>query len=275
MNNNHIRVERENYIGYITLNRPEKLNAITWNMYESIAKAMDELEDDDNVRVIVIRGEGKSFSAGFDMNEPDVTDHVELRKKYDRIAHACRLKIWNNPKPTIAQIHGHCLGGAHDVALSCDLAVATVDAKLGVPEIQFGMGTPFLLMPWVIGLRKTKELLLTGKVISGEVAAEIGLVNYATQEGELETKVQDLAKELAMIPLPAMQLQKRALSRAIEISGFTAAAQSWLDLSSLGTLWKSPEIEEFNRIVSEEGFKAALKWRESQLTNDSELKSEI
>lgn len=267
MSKDDVLIEKEGYIGYVTLNRPDKLNAITWEMYELIADAMDQLEDDDSVRVIVLRGVGKSFSAGFDMNEPGITDHVELRKKYDRVAHACRMKIWNIPKPSIAQIHGHCLGGAHDLALACDMAVATEDAQLGVPEIQFGMGTPFLLMPWVIGLKKTKELLLTGKTISGKYAEEIGVINYATSQEGLEEKVQELAKELAMVPVPAMQLQKRALARAIEISGFTAAAQSWLDLSSLGTLWQTEEVEQFNQIVAEEGFKAALAWREKNLTN--------
>lgn len=261
-----ILVERKKYIGYVVLNRPDKLNAITWEMYNDIILAMDELEDDESVRVIVFRGAGRAFSSGFDLNEPDLNNHLELRKKYERVAQLARRRVWNNLKPTIAQIHGYCLGAAHDLALACDIAIATEETKMGVPEIQFGGGTPFLLMPWVLGLRKTKELLLTGKTITGREAAEIGLVNYAVPEGELENKVLEMAKELAVIPTPAIQLQKRGINRAVEISGFMAAAESWLDLSSLGTLWQTPEVEEFNRIVAEKGVKAALKWRDEQFS---------
>lgn len=264
MSNKEILVEREGYLGYVILNRPEKLNAITWDMYDMISDAVDQLEEDDAVRVIIFKGAGKAFSAGFDLKEPGLTDHQEYRRRYDRISHNARRKIWNIPKPTIAQIHGYCLGAGHDVALACDIAIATEDAKMGVPEIQFGLGATFLLMPWVLGLRKTKELLLTGKQISGREAAEIGLVNYAVPPAELEKKVREIAKELAMIPVPAMQLQKRGINRAVEISGFTAAAEVWLDATCLGSLWTSPDITEFNRIVNEEGLKAALRWREKR-----------
>jgi enoyl-CoA hydratase/carnithine racemase len=264
LNNQEILIERQGYIGYVILNRPEKLNALTWNMYALIRDAMDELEVDESVRVIIIKGAGRAFSAGFDLNEPGLSDHQELRRGYDRIAHAARHKIWNIPKPTIAQIHGYCMGGAHDVALACDIAIATEDAKMGVPEIKFGMGATFLLMPWILGLRKTKELLLTGKTITGREAAEIGLVNYATPPEKLEEKVLAMAKELAVIPIPAMQLQKRGINRAIEISGFSAASEIWIDMTCLGSLWHSPEIDEFNQIVKEKGLKAALAWREER-----------
>lgn len=264
-----ILIEREGFIGYVTLNRPEKLNSITWHMYDLISNAMHELEDDDSIRVIVFRGVGRAFSAGFDLNEPDLNDHLELRKRYERTAQASRKRVWNNLKPTIAQVHGYCLGAAHDLALACDIVIATEDSKFGVPEIQFGGGTPFLLMPWVIGLRKTKELLLTGKTISGREAEAIGLINYAVPESELEEKVLAMAQELAVVPEPAIQLQKRGINRAIEISGFAAAAETWLDLSSMGTLWRTPEVDEFNRIVSEEGPKAAMKWQKERFANTS------
>lgn len=267
MKKEEILIERKGFIGYVTLNRPEKLNSITWSMYDLISDAMDELEDDDNIRVIVFRGEGRAFSAGFDLNEPGLTDHLDLRKRYERVAQASRIKVWNNLKPTIAQIHGYCLGAAHDLALACDIAIATENSKLGVPEIQFGGGTPFLLMPWTIGLRKTKEILLTGKSISGKYAEEIGLVNYAVADEDLDSKVLEIASELARVPAPAIQLQKRGINRAIEISGFSAAAESWLDLSSLGTLWRTPEVDEFNRIVSEKGPKAAIQWQNDRLKN--------
>lgn len=262
MNQTEVLIEREGYIGYVTLNRPEKLNALTMKMYSLVRDAMDVLEDDDSIRVIILRGKGKAFSSGYDLNDQGGTDHVEIRRVFERIANAARHKIWSHPKPTIAQIHGYCLGGAHDLALACDIAIASEDAKLGVPEIKFGGGAAFLLMPWVLGLRKTKELLLTGQTISGHEAAQIGLVNYAVPAQDLEKKVLSMAKELALIPTPAMQLQKRGINRAIEISGFTAAQEVWLDSITLGSLWRSPEGDEFNRIAREQGVKHALRWME-------------
>jgi enoyl-CoA hydratase/carnithine racemase len=256
-----ILVHREGYVGIVEFNRPHRHNALTWAMYDRISDLMDELEDDDSVKVIVVRGAGSSFSSGFDLDEPLGGDHVEKHRKMMRIAHRSRMKVWNQPKPTIAQIHGYCLGGAHDLALACDIAVAADDAKMGVPEIQFGMGSPFLLMPWIVGIRRVKELLLTGKTYSGREAAEWGIVNYAVSADALGQKVDSLAAELGQIPGPAIVLQKTALRRLIENSGFVSSTESWLELSSVGKLWPSPEVEEFNRKAGQEGMQAALRWR--------------
>lgn len=264
MSDDEVLVHREGYVGVVEFNRPKRQNAFTWKMYDLVSDAMDRHEDDDEVRVIVFRGAGPSFSSGFDLGEPLGADHVARQKQMVRIAHKTRLKVWNQPKPTIAQIHGYCLGGAHDLALACDCAIAAEDAKLGVPEIQFGMGSPFLLMPWIVGLRKTKELLLTGKTISGAQAAAYGIVNYAVPLAGLADRVQELAEEFAQVPPPALILQKKGINRAVEMSGFSNAANAWLDLAALGRLWKSPEVEEFNAVASRDGFKAALKWRKQK-----------
>lgn len=264
MADEEIRVFREGYLGIVEFNRPRRQNAFTWKMYDLLSDAMDQHEDDDQVRVIVLRGAGASFSSGFDLGEPIGADHVARQKQMVRTAHRARLKVWNQPKPTIAQIHGYCLGGAHDAALACDCAVASDDAKLGVPEIQFGMGSPFLLMPWIIGLRKTKELLLTGKTISGAQAAEYGIVNYAVPLDKLAERVAELAEEFAQVPQPALILQKKGINRAVEMSGFTNAANAWLDLAGVGRLWRSPEVDEFNAVAAKDGVKAALKWRKDK-----------
>lgn len=119
-----------------------------------------------------------------------------------------RRRIWNCRKLVITQIHGYCLGGAHDIALSCDFVVASEDTVMGVPEIQFGMGAAFLAMPYMIHLRKAKELLLTGQKYTAKEGMEYGLVNYAVPASQLEETVKKLAKELAVISTPAMELQK-------------------------------------------------------------------
>lgn len=259
---NDIIVHRNGYTGVVEFNRPHRHNALTWEMYDRISDIMDELEDDDAIKVIVFRGKGASFSSGFDLGEPLGDDHIDQHRRMMRIAHRSRLKVWHQPKPTIAQIHGYCLGGAHDLALACDLAVTAVDAKMGVPEIQFGMGSPFLLMPWIAGIRRAKELLLTGKTYSGREAVEWGIVNYAVSANELESKVRTLVAELGQAPGPAVQMQKTGLRRLIENSGFLSSTESWLELSSLGKLWPQPELDEFNAKVKAEGMKAAIEWRQ-------------
>lgn len=256
-----ILVHREGFTGIIEFNRPDRHNALTWPMYDRISDLMDEFEDDQQIKVIVFRGKGASFSSGFDLKEPLGGDHVDRQRRMYRIAHRMRMKVWTQSKPTIAQIQGYCLGGAHDLALACDLAVATEDAKMGVPEIQFGMGSPFLLMPWMVGLRRTKELLLTGKTYSGAEAAEWGLVNCAVPAERLAEKVDEYIEELAQIPGPAMALQKAGLRRVIENAGFQSSTESWLELAALGKLWPSPEVHEFNEQVGTVGRKAALEWR--------------
>lgn len=256
-----ILIHREGYVAVVEFNRPHRHNALTWAMYDNISDIMDDLEDDNSVKVIIFRGSGASFSSGFDLAEPLGSDHVERHRKMMRIAHRCRLKVWNQAKPTIAQIHGYCLGGAHDLALACDLAVAADDAKLGVPEIQFGMGSPFLLMPWIAGIRRTKELLLTGKTYSGSEAAEWGIVNYAVPAAHLEEKVKSLVTELGQVPGPSLMMQKTGLRRLIENAGFQSSTESWLELASLGKLWPSPELDEFNEKAQADGMRAALEWR--------------
>lgn len=262
-----VEVRKEKYIGYIVLNRPEKLNALNMEIYKLLGEAVDEVEVDDEIRVVVIKGEGRCFSAGYDINELATGDHLELRRNYDRYAHKARLKIWNLPKPTIAQVHSHCLGGAHDVALACDFCIVAENANMGVPEIQFGSGATFLALPYMIPLRRCREYLLTGKTYDGPKAFELGIANRCVPLEELDSAVKAFAKSLAMVPVPSMQLQKRGINRAVEAMGFALVMEQWLDYSSLGTLWKSEDIEEFNRQVAEKGVKAALKWRELYYEN--------
>lgn len=259
--NKTVLVEKKGFIGYIILNRPEKLNALTDPMYMELLHAVDYMEEQDDVRVVVVKGAGKCFSAGFDVASSDTSDHMAERRNYDRGCHLARKKLWSIPKPTIAQVHSHCLGGAHDIALACDLCVVAENANMGVPEIQFGLGATFLAMPYMIHLRKCKEYLLTGKSYDGKTAVEIGIANYCVPLEELDSTVVSLAKELASVPVPSMVMQKRAINHAIENMGFAVMAEQWLDTLCMGVLWESEDIALFNKKVEELGTKGAIKWR--------------
>ena len=151
-----IRCEREGPLFWITLNRPDKLNAISQTMVAELNRALDEGERDEQVRVILVKGEGRAFSAGFDL-EPGAADDLtreeevatlrkELRDDFDLI-----MRFWDSPKPTRAAVHGYCLGGAFELALACDLTLAARGCRLGEPEVKFGSGIVALLLPFLCG----------------------------------------------------------------------------------------------------------------------------
>lgn len=260
--NQVVLTEKKGYIGYIILNRPEKLNAINRDMYVQLGLAADYMEEQDDVKVVVFKGAGRCFSAGFDLSSTGGKDNnVTQRRAYEKYGNLTRKKIWDMTKPTIAQVHRHCLGGAHDIALACDFCIVSEDANMGVPEIQFGQGSTFLAMPYMMHLRKCREYLMTGKSYDGKTAYEMGIANKCVPVEELDAAVKALAKELAIVPANAMALQKRTINRAVEAMGFAVYREQWLDTLCLGMCWKNEEVEAFNAKVKEVGTKNAIKWR--------------
>lgn len=257
--------EKKGYKGYIVLNRPEKLNALTMDMYREIGKILDEVEKDDDVRVVILKGNGKCFSAGYDLAgvAPEVNFDAFKDRKDTELSNANRWKIWNSTKPFIAQLNKYCLGGACELALPCDFILGDDELIIGEPEIQFGTYPGFLLIPWVCGLRKAKELLLLGSKITGKEAAEIGLISRSYPADKLEEEVEKLADELLMIPQNAVKLQKKGINRAFEIMGVRQACESWEDMTMLYHFTETEETKKFNEIVDEKGAKAALAWRKS------------
>src|SRR6266852_4371686 len=174
-------------IAVLTFNRPDVLNAFNGRMVEEVSAAMAELGRRDDVLAIVVHGEGRAFSAGFDLKEsagrgvPGVAEwRTILEKDFDFI-----VQFWDCPKPTIAAIHGYCLAGAFELALACDMTVAAEGTRFGEPEARFGSGIIAMLLPWVTGPKQAKELLLTGSDrISAERALAIGIVNHVVSAGE-------------------------------------------------------------------------------------------
>ena len=251
---------------WITLNRPDKLNAIDASVIEGLHDALAQADADDEVKVVVLAGSGRAFSAGYDMTE-EVDDKtgtaVEWRKVLARDV-ALAMAVWSFPKPTIAAVHGWCLGGACELAMACDLAVAAEDARFGEPEIRYGSGPVALLMPYVLGEKKTNELLFTGDAIDAQEAWRTGLVNRVVPRDDLEAAVDELVRKIAPTPLPVLRLTKLALMRAYEAMGLRAAVDANLDISSILNSVDSPEQQEFDRIVAEQGLKAALAWRDSR-----------
>ena len=245
----------------LTLNRPDKLNAISAALREALSEALSEAVADDRVRVIAIAGAGRAFCAGYDLSEGQPAEAWGWREVLARDVEAA-LAIWRCPKPVIAQVHGSALAGGLELAMACDLIVAADDAQLGEPEIRFGSAPVTLLMPFLIGQKRTRELLLTGDLIDASAAERIGLVNRVVPVAELAGEVDRLADRLARVPPDVMAPTKLMLNRAMEAGGFGDAVQMGLDLQSFVNL--SETSREFDAIVRRDGLKAALAWRDER-----------
>jgi adenosylmethionine-8-amino-7-oxononanoate aminotransferase/enoyl-CoA hydratase/carnithine racemase len=236
-----VRTERDGPVAVLILDRPDKLNAITPAMAEALHDALDAAEADEAVRAIVVAGEGRAFSAGFDLEagEWDSLEKIrcEMQADFDLI-----LRFWASPKPTVAALHGPCLGGALELALACDLTVAEEDCRLGEPEVRFGSGIVAMLLPWVTGPKQAKELLLTGDDrVSAQRAYDMGLVNRV-----------------------AVRLTKLAVNRSYEAMGLRRALDQALELGIEAEASETPASKAFNEILAKDGAKAALAWRARQ-----------
>lgn len=245
----------------LTLNRPAKLNAITADLREALTAAVAEAADDDRVRVIAIAGAGRAFCAGYDLSEAFLPTAWSWREALAKDVEAT-LAIWACPKPVIAQVHGYVLAGGLELAMACDLIVAADDAQLGEPEIRFGSAPVTLLMPFLIGQKTTRELLMTGDLIDAHEAHRIGLVNRVVARDRLDAEVEALADRLARVPPDVMAPTKIMLNRAMDAAGFATAVEMGLDVQSFINM--SETAREFDRIVQNEGLKAALAWRDQR-----------
>jgi enoyl-CoA hydratase len=243
----------------LTLNRPAKLNAISAELRDALAGAIAEAADDERVRVIAITGAGRAFCAGYDLADAAPPTAWAWRDVLARDV-AATLAVWSCPKPVIAQVHGFALAGGLELAMACDLVVAADDAQLGEPEIRFGSAPVTLLMPFVIGQKKTRELLMTGDLIDAVEAHRIGLVNRVVPRARIDDEVDALADRLARVAPDVMAPTKLMLNRAMDAAGFAAAVEMGLDLQSFINM--SDTAREFDAIVQSEGLKAALAWRD-------------
>lgn len=260
-----ILVRTEGRIGVLTFNRPEVLNAFNTELIAATNAAMAAFSEDDRVLAIVVHGAGRCFSAGFDMKESaarGISGESQwrdvLQSDFDFI-----MQFWDCPKPTIASVHGYCIGGAFEVMMACDMAVAGESALMGEPEVRFGSAVVAMLAPFVMGPKHAKELLLTGQDrVSAQRCHEMGLLNRVVPDGGELGAAMDLAKKVANAAPRSVQLTKRAMNRTYERAAMRDALVDSLDHSIMIEADESPERSEFNRIRKEQGLKAALDWRD-------------
>jgi enoyl-CoA hydratase len=251
---------------WITLNRPEKLNAINKDVLDGLHAAVDRATADDEVKVVVLTGAGRAFSAGYDLSAEAAHSDIPAHEWHEVLAADvdATMRVWGLEKPTIAAVRGYCLAGGCELAMACDMIVAGEGASFGEPEIRYGSGPVTLLMPYVLGQKKTNELLFTGDVIDAGAALRAGLVNRVVADDAIEAEVEALVIKIAPTPLPVLRLTKIALLRAYESMGLRQAVGTNLDLSAMLNAADTPEQREFMDIVKSQGLKAALAWRDSR-----------
>lgn len=230
-------------IATITMNRPEKRNALNHALLRDLDAAFDTAEADGEVRVVILAAAGKSFSAGYDMkgspyiNPPEGDEHwtqgtalTALRTISERYR-----RIMYFPKATIAQVQGHCLAGGCYLQMCCDMAVAADDAIIGHPASHAGVSSMPLWITY-LGVRKAKEMLMTCLPVSGEEAARIGLVNRAVPADRLAAEVRQLARKLAEITPENMLIIKESMSTHLQILGLDALFSYHRQLNAMGRL---------------------------------------
>lgn len=257
------------YCATITLNRPDRLNAITAEMGEEIAAAVAEANRDDAVRVILLEGAGRAFSAGYDLKlyaeggeehqgvvwDP-IQDFQMMKSNTDNF-----FSLWRSAKPTIAKVHGYAVAGGSDIALSCDLVVMAEDARIGyMPARIWGCPTTAMLV-YRLGAEKAKRMLLTGDTITGSEAKDWGLVIDAVPESELDSAVDKLVKRMTGVPINQLVMQKMMINQAYDNMGL----QSTQNMAVLfdGVTRHSPEGRWFVDFAQEHGFDAAVAWRDT------------
>jgi enoyl-CoA hydratase len=251
----------------LTLNRPQSLNALNAELMAALMAELDRAVADDTVRVVILRGAGRAFCAGYDLNEDASGGRLDAAQWRAELNHSTEqmLRIFDCPKPVIAQVHSYCLAGGTDLMLACDLAIAADDAFFGYVDVRFGSGVVSMFLPWVVGVRAAKELLLTGEDrVSAAGALRIGLVNRVVSRDDLDAVTLALAEEIAKNEPFVVQTTKRAVNNAWDVAGFRAAMAANTELDVMIETANLPARDEFRRITQEQGLKAAIAWRDAR-----------
>ncbi len=266
-NYSSIRYQVEDRVARITLDRPERLNALNKEALEEINDAMDRAEADVEVHVVVVSGAGRAFSSGFDLKaqmearpEGAAAWRVILDLDFDTT-----MRFWHCPKPTIAAVHGACLAGAFELAMACDITIASEDATFGEPELKFGAGIVTMLLPWLTSPKQAKRIILSADDRIGAAdALQMGIVSKVVAPGTHLEEALRTARGIALMDPVLVAETKKALNRTYEIQGLPAALRVALDIDHGIESHGSPDKRAFMDIARERGMREAIAWRDAR-----------
>ncbi|HWM65127.1 MAG TPA: enoyl-CoA hydratase-related protein [Steroidobacteraceae bacterium] len=252
-------------IARITLNRPAKRNALKNQLRGELFDALERADADSAIRVIIIRGAGSSFSAGYDLTQDTAIDQPYYTAagygNWPRhVTEGC-FRMWDLAKPVVAQIHGYCLAGGTELAAACDLVYVADDAKIGYPAVRSISPPDNQFFPWMLGMRRAMQIMLTGDAISGIDAVRFGFANRAFPSEQLEAEVLRMAARVALVPPDIQQINKRAVHRQMEMMGIRAGIRAGTELQFLGQLTDSARAF---KASTQQGLTQALTERDSR-----------
>lgn len=261
----------EDRIARVTLNAPEKRNALSFRMRDELVSALKRAEADDDVSVVLVDGAGPSFCSGYDMT-PDDQDYQKegvVKSRHfdgwtDQFARSCVrdwMTIWDLLKPVVVKAHGHCVAGGTEILSMADIAFVADDARIGYPPMR-GMTSPdTLYFPWKMSMARAKYLQLTGNSVTGKEAAEMGWVAKSFPADELDEQVMRELRPMSQIAPDLLAVNKHSINQTYDIMGFrTALATGW-QWHALSSRLR-PGASGFGEAMREGGLKAALEWRD-------------
>ena len=267
----------EDRIARITLNAPQKRNALSFVMRDEIVSALKQAEADDDVTLVLIDGAGPSFCSGYDLTQRDpnyqkngVVRSAHFDNWTDQFARSCVrdwLTIWDLLKPVIVKVHGHCVAGGTEILSMADIAFVADDARIGYPPMR-GMTTPdTLYFPWKMSMARAKYLQLTGNSVTGKEAADMGWVAKSFPADELDEQVMRELRPMSLIAPDLLSANKQSLNQTYEIMGFrTALSTGWQWQTLSGHV--RPGAREFGEAMQEGGLRAALEWRDGAFSKE-------
>lgn len=281
----YLRFSVSERIARITLNRPEKRNALNHDLVREIHEAMLEADDRKDVNVIILDGEGKDFCAGHDLADAyagraSEGEELEYRSTIAtadddmwniRRRHPQKLTAWDIHKPVIAKVHGNCLAGGTDLALLCDMVVAADDARIGFPAARANGTPPIHMWTYLCGPQWAKRFLMTGDYVTGRDAARIGLVLDCAPADQLESKVFELARRISFVDAELLAVQKRVVNHAMELMGAMTLQRFAAEWDAIAHLASGPRRTQFRADMAESGLKQALINRDAPF-GDSQIR---
>jgi len=255
------------HVAHLSLNRPDRLNALNKAALLEINEAMDQAEADPEVRVIVVSGAGRAFSSGFDL-KAQMEQQPEGSKIWREILDLdfdTTMRFWNSPKPTIAAVHGACLAGAFEIAMACDITIASEDAMFGEPELKFGAGIVTMLLPWMTSPKQAKRIILSADDRIGAAdALAMGLVSRVVPGGQHLEEAMRTARGIALMDPDLVGQTKKAINRTYDLQGMQSALKMALDIDHTIESHGSPDKRAFMDVARERGMREAIAWRDAR-----------